>query len=336
MILVFYGHVLQNGLAAASAGAAAQMRVIYAFHMPLFFVTSGFFFKPAAHLGPRVRQLALRRLVPVLFFGVLLLPPWIHTEATPTVSWAREAWQMAGSYAMGRPLLDWPTWFLVCLFVCEILAALPVERRLASVWARCGVASIALLAGVLWSNRSLSPDDGAAYVLGRTWFLSEALVALGFFTVGSAVFPVLRRQSGRPGLWLALFVVGVAITVATAGLNPAAGDCVMMAARRHGDVAPFVVTALAGSLAAVALGILCARAGWLQAIGRNTLPLLGINGFFFHYANHRIEARLAGMHGHPTVEALVITAATLAISWPLARLLETHVPQLVGKWGVSA
>lgn len=334
MILVFYGHVLQNGIAAASTTAAAQMRIIYSFHMPLFFLMSGFFFKPAPRPGERLRQLALRRLVPVLFFGVLLLPLWVHSEATPTVSWRQEAFFMAGSYAMGRPLLDWPTWFLVCLFVCEVLAMFTIGRLQSGV-ARWLPAVVCLVAGTLWSNHSLSPRDGAAYVVGRTWFLSESLVALGFFALGHALFPVLRRQSRRRGWMLGIFIVGAVVAATTARLNPAAGECVMMAARRQGALVPFVGTALAGSLAAVALGVLLAPAQWLRAVGRNTLPLLGLNGLFFHYANHRLAERLLGTPLNPTLDALVITAVSLAVCWPLVHLMNAYVPQLVGKPNVA-
>ena len=80
IVLVFYGHVLQKAFPPENASAADQFRLIYSFHMPLFFVLAGFFFTPSSDIPERLRRLALRRLVPVLFFGALLLPLWLRDE----------------------------------------------------------------------------------------------------------------------------------------------------------------------------------------------------------------------------------------------------------------
>ena len=61
ILLMFYGHVVQ--LAFPGNGAAKeQTRFMILFHMPVFFVMAGFFFRPARDLGIRIRQLAARRL----------------------------------------------------------------------------------------------------------------------------------------------------------------------------------------------------------------------------------------------------------------------------------
>src|SRR4051812_19851447 len=79
ILLMFYGHVVQLSFRGNHA-AEEQMRLIYSFHMPVFFVMAGFFFRPARDLGLRVRQLAARRLVPVMFFALAFLPLWTFSE----------------------------------------------------------------------------------------------------------------------------------------------------------------------------------------------------------------------------------------------------------------
>ncbi len=332
IVLVFYGHVLQKGVSPANHSAADQLRLVYSFHMPLFFMLAGFFFKPATNVVQRLRQLALRRLLPVAFFGLLLLPLWARGELSATVSWRHDTALMALKYLRGHPELNWPTWFLVCLCVCEAMAIFTLGAiRSAAGQLLFGCACVLL--GVYFCNHSATPASGLAYTLGRTWFASEAVVALGFYAMGHSLFPLLRQLALSRRLAVAVFVVGAAVTVATYRLNPAAGDAVMMAARRQGQALPFLLTSLAGSVAAIALGVLLSGAGRLQSIGRNTLPLLGLNGLFFHYVNHKVAERwcFPDSPALVAVDTAVVTILSLLVCIPAVHLINKLVPQLVGK-----
>ncbi len=189
MILMFYGHVVQRGFPPSNASAADQMRFIYSFHMPLFFVMSGFFFRPTRALGLRVRQLAARRLVPVLFFALMFLPLWAFGELRAHMRVGHDACQLFVDYLRGRPHLAWVTWFLVCLFVCETMAAVVLSRignpLLQAVF---GVGCV--VAGVLFSNASLTPTSGVVYAVGGTWFLSEAIAASPWRRFAACILPV--------------------------------------------------------------------------------------------------------------------------------------------------
>ena len=335
MILVFYGHVLQRGFAPSNASAADQMRFVYSFHMPLFFIMSGFFFRPTRELGLRVRQLAARRLVPVVFFALVFVPLWTFAELRGHAPAGHDARELLVEYLRGRPHLDWVTWFLVCLFVCETMAAL-VLSRVVHPLAQLALGVALVVAGVLVSNASLTPSAGVAYAVGRTWFVSEAVVALGLYAIGRAAFPWLVRASGSRALvWLGA-VGGTAIVLLTYRHNPGTG-VVLMAARDNGDPLSFLGTALAGTVAVLAFGVIFERAGLLRAIGRDTLPLIGLNGFFFEYAN----PKLAHLWHVPDTQAavfgfsLAVTALSMLLCVPILRLLNRFVPQLVGKSGVS-
>jgi fucose 4-O-acetylase-like acetyltransferase len=335
MMLMFYGHVLQRGFPASNASAADQMRFVYSFHMPLFFVLSGFFFRPPRDLGLRVRQLAARRLVPVLFFAFMFLPLWAYGELRGHMAVGHDACQLFVDYLRGRPHLAWVTWFLVCLFVCETMAAVLLVRIVRPLPQLIfGVACV--VAGVLLSNVSLAPSAGVAYFVGSTWFVSEAVVALGLYAIGRAAFPALVRAADKRALvWLGA-VGGVAGVLLTYRHNPGA-RVVIMAARENGDALCFLFTALAGTLAVLAVGVMLQRVEWLRALGRDTLPLLGLNTFFFEYVN----PKLARLWHVPDAQlwvfgaSLAVTALSMLACVPLLRLLNYYVPQLVGKSGVS-
>jgi fucose 4-O-acetylase-like acetyltransferase len=322
IVLVYYGHVLQRGFLPKSESVAEQFRFIYSFHMPLFFLLSGFFFKPAESVRSRTAELAVRRLVPVGFFSLLLLPLWLRDERLSHAPVLHDLAQLCVDYLRGHPELNWVTWFLVCLFACEVeaLVTLPSFR---STLGRLvfGVASISI--GVLVCNRGLA----------RTWFLGESVVALGFYTIGYALWPAALRLSEHRAVAFGAVVIFGAIALATFQRNVSAGETVMLSSGRHGDVPDFITTALAGSAAVIALGIVLPPWRPLAWLGRNSLQLLGLNGLFFHYLNPKLahvwvtpESQLAVLGN-----TLAVTALSFLICVPAVHLFNRYVPKLVGR-----
>ena len=69
-----------------------------------------------------------------------------------------------------------------------------------------GIGCVAI--GVRFSNLSLHPNAGILYTIGRTWFLSEATVALGLYSIGRAAYPYVGRLIARPAVVWARSSVG--------------------------------------------------------------------------------------------------------------------------------
>ena len=130
-----------------------------------------------------------------------------------------------------------------------------------------------------------------------------------------------------------LFVLSSAIVLATFRLNRAAGGGVNMAAGQHGGALDFAITALAGSGAAIALGVLFARVELLHSLGRNTLPLLGLNGLFFGYVDPKLAHvwHIADSPAHVLLASTFVTALSLLACAPVVWLMNRFVPQLIGK-----
>lgn len=84
MFLVFYGHFVERVAQAGNAAAFMQQKLIYAFHMPLFVVLAGYLARSASDLPPLgafLKRQAASRLLPVLFFSVLMMPFFPLQEA---------------------------------------------------------------------------------------------------------------------------------------------------------------------------------------------------------------------------------------------------------------
>jgi len=79
IFLVFYGHLIEP-LMQSNSIVFLQFKFVNSFHMPFFFLVSGFFLKISKKPIQRIKTLFLRRIIPVFAFGILTLPFWIGKE----------------------------------------------------------------------------------------------------------------------------------------------------------------------------------------------------------------------------------------------------------------
>ena len=120
MFLVFFGHLGDSWFPALKP----IFRAIYTFHMPLFFVLSGLFFKPAIEFVSLLKKRTRTLLIPYYVFSVFalaapaakMLHPSLYTSAGKSAS--VNPLQSIGSivFAQGNAGL----WFLWSLFVASL------------------------------------------------------------------------------------------------------------------------------------------------------------------------------------------------------------------------
>jgi acyltransferase len=112
-------------------------------------------------------------------------------------------------------------------------------------------------------------------------------------------------------------------------------EAVVILAAAHGHVLWFPLTALAGTLAVLALGKLLERAAWMAYLGRNALILFCLNGLVYHHVNGPFAAWF--MSGMPqdgwsvAASAALLSFLSIALAVPLVAALNRWLPQLVGR-----
>ena len=336
MFLVYYGHIVEQVYRSGSSHAFSQFKLIYSFHMALFFFIAGFFWKlTSPRFIDRLKLLALRRYVPVLAFGCLLIPLWVLSTWWTGGDW-RVLRHMVFSYPRGGPGFNVLTWFLICLFSCEVLAGL-VLPRLKIRWTAGLFGTLSLLAGLFICRHvgdltGFGTSPKTMYL--NAWYLPESVVALGFYAFGFACFPLLTRITTSHS-WLPYAAVPVSCLALlfTYGLNVPHEGFVDMAVSDHGQIAPFITSAAAGICLMLALGKIVPKSKILAFVGKNSLIYLGFNGIFFHFLNQRLVAWWA-----PGFDALNVTSFCLAVTLlsmitcaPFAMLANRYIPQLVGE-----
>ena len=121
MYLVFYGHFIEKLYYTGSVLIFPELKLIYSFHVPLFFFLSGVFLKfDSRPLGLIVLNKFKTRILPTVFFGLIAIPWFLFLDKF-TVS---AVLLKVKAYLLGQPELNWVTWFLVCLFTLEIIIVL--------------------------------------------------------------------------------------------------------------------------------------------------------------------------------------------------------------------
>jgi fucose 4-O-acetylase-like acetyltransferase len=254
ILLVVWGHLIEQAVL-SNPVVAGVYGAIYLFHMPAFILVSGM-----------LSSAALDRTV-VAKIGRSLLLPLIVFQAL--------YWQALGWYrpAINPDLLtpQWILWFLLSLATWRLL--LPVFARLRF---------------PILTATALAFAAGFAEPIGHTLSLSRTFVFFPAFLVGHLHGPRIRALvpgHGRTGAAVFTVLCGATAYVLMNGasLLPLYGSM------PYAHIGPDIPTLAAARLGLIAAGIAAAiafltivptRAGLLTWLGRRSLPILLLHGFF--------------------------------------------------------
>ncbi len=334
MFLVFYGHLIKNLYSDGNDIAFLQHKYIYTFHMPLFFFLSGFYFKPVQNFGLKFKQLFLSRLLPVFTFGLISLPLWLlyNFMIDGSMKLPDIALKIL-SYGRGNPQLNIITWFLVCLFMAEIIIA-AISTIFKKRIILCFIGFAFLISGVIISNR-LEEFSALSGIAKNVWYIHTAIVAIGFYLIGYFVYPYINKLI-KIAKWafIPLMLIGfVGLFFTYDNNSPFLGFNVNMFAAQYGDLILFVVSSFLGILGIIALSVLLKSNKIFDFIGKNTLILIGLNGIFFSFINKHLGALFLdnGNWWQITLYALLVSVLSLLVCYPVINLLNKYIPQLVGR-----
>lgn len=203
---------------------------IHAFHMPLFFLVSGYFAKPEKERKflPFVAHIAQTLLVPYLVFAIFLCQPlhYLYTHdfslrymLLSLVSSNHNRIDVAGAY-----------WFLLCLFSCRVLFW--GVMRFEHWWQRATIVALLSLAGLLecfrlplcldsamsmlgvmyigYIVKSYQKNRGVAWMMNAPWWCAASMVLAGGVLV-MLNGPVIIRCNHYARIWL--FLPGCLLTL---------------------------------------------------------------------------------------------------------------------------
>jgi acyltransferase len=352
ILLVFYGHLIECFYKCGLEGAVEQMRWIYCFHMPLFFFLSGLVYKERALPAETfLKRQTLTRLVPawafnflsmvILTFVVFLAGPDRPTTAFATVL-KTKAVRFGWETLCGRPFFNVLMWFLICLFVVELIQFALRKRLRRTPWLLVSMVVFGGLTFVFSRYRTFLADFwgslpfDAGLLKIDFWQFSSAVAAIVFYQAGI----LLRRQNGlavasRPLVLVLAGAVGLLITLLTFNLNDAR-PVVFVAHGGYGNAGWFFLSAFAGIAFVVGLAGLLSFSRVLKKLGQITLGLMCLDGILHGMVNLPLARRVAPLIPEHSILLLTLSSAALTllsvlVCLPVIWLLERYAPILLGR-----
>jgi acyltransferase len=340
IVLVFYGHLVEQVMYLDNAAAAIQYKWVYSFHMPLFYVLSGIVHNEqhrTRRWGSVLGRMLRGRLVPYAVFALLPaglalagVPGWF-----PTVDLSGADGYLTGliSTLRGLPAFNIPLWFLASLVVLELL-----HRLIGGLWRRNG----ALVAGIIGFyalgyafNRHV--DVLAADLI--VWMAHVVPLGYAFYLTGILIrrSGLLERSYSTRTIVLSALVCLVAVTL-TFDLNQGPFrllDVVVMMFGTVGHPLLFPFTALAGSALIILLARLLPAWPGLEYLGAITLVIYCLHGLFYHFVNPPLaawmQAALPVDNGWPLgLSSAVAVALSVAVASAGALAIQRFVPAIGG------
>jgi acyltransferase len=339
MILVYYGHIVEQVMYLGSAAAAVHYKFIYSFHMPLFFLLSGTIVtekKLALPFGQFFKRTVAARLVPYILFSVLLgivsfiIPGW-HPLGELTNSSAY--FKGVSSTLKGLPAFCIPLWFMALLVSVEFFHYF-VSKLVKNSSALAILATILYVGGYYLNDAYFFMAKGKAF-----WFINEVPVVYCFYVAGILITKSGWLERDISKLWSGIGALFCLVLIAvTFDLNTGpfrALQAVVIAASGHGNIFLFPLTAFLGSIFILLAARSVPEWRWLSYMGKNALSLFCMNGIFYHFVNPVVAKWFSGAFeiSHTTVfiYTAVLTVISLSLCVPLVYLFTTYLPQFMGK-----
>lgn len=302
ILLVILGH-LKNPI----------MDFIYAFHMPLFFFTSGMFVKKGLSLGSMVRSKAKRLLIPfALYYFLVVIYKMVKLLAKGELD--------LSAFSLYNPdsifLNVGPIWFLLALFYVYVLwlpfSYLPLILR---------IATALFLTLLPLSFYDVNPA-----------YLSSALLALPFFVLGNS-FKTMELYTKLKSLdWKNQSTLCVICLVLLIFTPPEYNQ--LSFNRIASTPTQYLLSGISGTLMTLSLSIIIVSlfhrtANLFSKLGNLSLHIMAIH-FYVLIAVFHVLVLLVGDYAKENMYTsyfwnFIVFLASIPVCYILARILERYI-----------
>lgn len=282
---------------------------VYSFHMPLFFLLSGMFFKPKNF---SIKRVVIQLLIPFILFNVLaiLIPVLINLVLYRTFNSPQlhfEQWLM-GEYVIG------PSWFLLSLFSirisCGYIYKYGNTRSLL-------IATIMLLVVFM-----LTENSSVWNVLN----LGSTVLGLPFYLIGFMTKEFIIKYINYGGIWITILMVAVSCLSVF-------NDQVGLHEHSYGNyMVAFLFYGLVGTAVLVRLSqYIRIPYNILDTFMQGALFFICMHTLMFEYMLLMWNKLTGDFSGNTLIEKIIVTIFTFVISYFVIRYMLKYTPILLGK-----
>jgi len=251
---------------------------------------------------------------------------------------------LSGSYLIGNPKLNIVTWFLVCLFVVELLATLAAKFFKFDPIRIVVYAAGFFLVGYYGFIKNPSTVSELTGINPEIWYIDDAFMAIPFYFAGYLLSGPLKSLETRAGWFLGTVVMLLAGYGVWATFNLNVEDNffgVLMISSKYGNPWYFLLTAFLGIFFILGLGrFIGMNLSPVQFVGQNTILFLGLNGIGQHFVDRWVIDLLhfeLNSHFEVFLYSSVYVILIMLLSAPFVIALRKWIPELVGlKWSSTS
>lgn len=282
---------------------------VYSFHMPLFFILSGMFFKPeSGSIKANTKQL----LIPFVAFNiiVILFTVCLNLLLTNTVIFPENILSdlLKSKYIIG------PSWFLLSLFCIRVFCGkLFSYLRIQELWAVC-----ILLLFIFYLTKDC--------MLWDILSLGSTLLGLPFYVLGFSYKDYALNHINDGGVMVTLAILGLSCLSIFNGL-------VGMYEHSFGiSLFGFYFLGTLGTIAIVRLSLhLRIPSLILDTFMQGAVFYICMHTLMFNYMLLFGNKITGDFSGNTIIEKIIVTIFTFIVSYPIIRFMLRYTPILLGK-----
>ncbi len=308
LFLVIWGHFLRGGT------WDVVRRAIYAFHMPMYFILSGFVAHTKKGLSKdHIKNYAYRLLTPSAIFLLLSLPVYFYETRHSGFTFLQHIRTIF--FIDGRIPYNDPLWFFIVLFITILLVdATQIFSRSLCYKIACVIGTF--LCGYIVYSLHIKLHFG----------LDKVIFMLGFYLLGHImriILPLLKRSH----IYIICVISAFVFLICGIVLN----EKVSVYSVHLGNYWLFVVSGICGSIVWFAICSLVQNVSIFRFWGYQTIFIVCT-----HYFGITIVIEVAKIIGLLHTEwfnfvSLVISVVALYLYIPICNLVNKHCPFLNGR-----
>ena len=312
IFLVIWGHVPMQ---------SETHTIIYSFHMPLFFLISGYLYNPKGTIKEELYKDLKTLLLPYLIYQFIFYPYWFVRELIvphQVINIHNSIIQPLIQSLSSDPI-NGPTWFIYCLFMIKIYSY-TIQKKQSIYWLTAGISSLVSILICYWLNQHSIYGTYAThsfFALQIFFFTGQALKRTKIKNIANSLHQSI--------IWLILSIVSFA-TFFSMGYT---SNYTTLP-----EIVNFHLLRFTGSCMILGIGFILnqitSTINYNVSIG--TMVILGIHWMFIGVFNFAIEKYLhIDNITYSTFIAFIISLLITAINYPLIIFCKKHIPLLLGK-----
>jgi len=317
IVLVVVGHA--NFIFANATTTMFIQKYIYSFHMPLFFFLSGYLFVKEKY--PSFKKLIHAKvktlLVPYFLFSILSLIVYVIYGLTHNYKLIEfKTMVIQVLYLNNKVVWNEVLWFLVCLFVVEVMFYFIPKSKTKLILLVCAIIGYSLS---LITNYFILP-----------WGVGVAFTAIVFYGLGSLIKNTkIKKKITSPNI--VIFIICFATNIVIGGVI---NTIVYMSDISYGNFIYFYIASITGIISYIQISQFISKYNLitksLEYLGKNSIVILCTHYIVF-FIIQKIGKLNSLFKNNISIKGYAYALITLLISIPIIIMINRFFPWILGK-----